>query len=141
VEINFYLYDHPNRGLLFLPYDSDIAFSEELWPGLAEADPITFEHPGWLKESQYQAILNDPTYCEQFVSAVAAARQSFDPARLVARLDAWAARIRPSLEEDPNRPFSMQEHDAELASMRTFPERRAAFVDRWLADESHCPTF
>ena len=73
VEINFYLYEHPKRGLLFLPYDGDLAFNEDIWPELETMDPITHEHDEWKRETQYQAILSDPKWCKQ--SPISADRQ------------------------------------------------------------------
>lgn len=42
VQINFYLYHHPTRGFLYLPYDEDYAFSHLSWNDGPYADPITF---------------------------------------------------------------------------------------------------
>lgn len=64
----------------------------------------------------------------------------------LAELDRPAVELQPdppfvgatALAEDPNRTFSMEEHGEAVAVMRTFPVRRAEFVDAWLA-ESHCP--
>ena len=35
--------------------------------------------------------------------------------------------------------YNEQKHDAALQAMRTFPQRRAAFIDSWLAEPGHCP--
>lgn len=138
VEINFYLYDHPSRGLQFIPYDMDISFAEEVWPELVEADPITYEHWEWLREEPYRIVLEDETWCTTYQSAVAAAYSLYDVARLEERIGAWSAQIRSAVEEDPNRTFTLEEHSAAVEQMRSFPSRRKAFVESWLAEE-HCP--
>ncbi len=138
VEINFYLYDHPTRGLLFLPYDMDISFAEDIWPELAVADPITYEHWEWLREEPYRIILEDETWCATYQNAVAAAYSFYDVQRLEERVDAWSAQIRTAVEEDPTRTFTLEEHAAALERMRSFPSRRKAFVENWLT-EDHCP--
>lgn len=138
VEINFYLYEPPGERLVFLPYDADIAFAENLWPEASTMDPITHEHPEWLKESQFQIVLGDAAWCERFVAALHEARAAFRPDELEGRIVEWAQQIATALAEDPNRTFSMEEHGEAVAVMRTFPVRRAEFVDAWLA-ESHCP--
>jgi hypothetical protein len=139
VEINFYIYDYPGRGFLFLPYDADISFAENIWPEAAYADPITYQHPDWLREAQYRVALSDPTWCEQFVAAVAAARAAYDVPAMQARLDAWSAQIAEAVAADPHKTFTNAEHDAAVAAMREFFATRAAFVDGWLAAGGHCP--
>ncbi len=139
VEINFYLYDHPTRGFLYLPYDMDIAFSENLWPQLVNADPIIYEHEDWLKETQYQAVLSDTYWCERFVEELKNARAAYDVTLLESKVDEWSSQIAEAAEEDPNKTFSLQEHEEALTALKSFFSRRAAFVDQWLADGGHCP--
>ena len=50
VEINYYLYSHPDRGFVYLPYDLDISFGDAaytsgslVWPYAVSSDPITYE--------------------------------------------------------------------------------------------------
>jgi hypothetical protein len=139
VEINFYIYNHPGRGFLFLPYDADISFAENIWPDAEYADPITYQHPEWLREAQYQVALSDPSWCEAFVDGVSAARAAYDVPAMQGRLDAWSAQIADAVAEDPHKTFSTGEHDAAVAAMRAFFQARADFVDEWLAAGGHCP--
>jgi hypothetical protein len=139
VEINFYLYDHPTRGFLFLPYDADIAFGEELWPDLYQADPLTYEHPEWLREDQYLTVLSDPSWCAAFEAALGRAYDAYDIELMASKVDTWSAQIAAAVEEDPNRTFTIEEHLAALESLRSFPTRRAQFVATWLQGTDHCP--
>ncbi len=146
VEINYYLYSHPSRGFLYLPYDMDIVFGDPaypdgglIWPDAATSDPIAYEHPGWLKEDLMKKVLADPVWCDRFVEELALARAAYSPAALSARVDVWGAQIAQALADDPRRPFTVADHDAALLSMKTFFATRAAFVDQWLAAGSHCP--
>jgi len=139
VEINFYLYHHPERGFLFLPYDADISFAENIWADAEFADPITYEHPEWLRETQYRIALSDPYWCAAFVEAVALARDAYEVGLMQGKLDAWSAQIADALAEDPHKTFSLEEHIAALAAMRDFFSAREAFVDDWLAAGDHCP--
>jgi spore coat protein CotH len=139
VEINFFLYQHPTRGLLFLPYDMDIAMSDQVWADAAHFDPITQEHPDWGKEPQFRLVLDDPQWCSAYEDALRRARQAYDVAALEQRIDAWASQIAVAVSEDPHKEFSLAEHQASLDALRTFPRRRAAFVDAWLARGGHCP--
>jgi hypothetical protein len=139
VEINFYLYEHPTRGLQFLPYDADLAFNEDIWPELATLDPITHQHAEWGREAQYQAILSEPKWCKQFVKELKAARSAFDVKDLTARIEEWSKQIEAAFRDDPHATFSVEEHERALAALRDFPARRAAFIDEWLAQGNHCP--
>lgn len=139
VEINFHLYEHPTRGLLFLPYDMDIAFAEDLWPELVSADPITYEHPEWRRERAYELVLSDPHHCQAFVAALERARAAYDVAALESKIDQWSAQIAAAVTADPNRQYTIADHEAALTAMRSFPRRRAEFVDAWLAAGGHCP--
>lgn len=139
VEINFKLYEHPSRGLLFLPVDMDLSFGEEVWPELANADPLTYEHPEWTREVAYEVVLSDPTWCQDFEAAIIRAREAYDVAELTSRIELWSAQIASAMAEDPHRQYSEEEYEAAMADLRTFPQRRAEFVDAWLAQGSHCP--
>jgi hypothetical protein len=139
VEINFYLYHHPTRGLLFLPYDADISFAENIWPEAASADPITYEHPGWLREAQYRIALSDPAWCAAFVAALEDARVAYDVPLMQARVEAWSAQIADAVADDTHRTFTLDEHDSAVVALGAFFATRAAFVDAWLADGGHCP--
>lgn len=146
VEINYYLYDHPTRGFLMLPYDLDISFGDAaysdgtlIWPDAVRADPIHYEHPGWRKEALVETVLDDPAWCARFVQELEAARSVYVPDDLIDQIDAWDDQIRPSLEADPHKTFSDARHDQAIADLRRFVVDRAAFVDDWLAQGGHCP--
>ncbi len=146
VEINYYLYDHPSRGFLYLPYDLDISFGDSaysdgtlIWPASVSSDPISYQHPGWKKEVLVQTVLADPTWCARFVEELALARAEYVPEDLAAQVQAWDAQILSALEEDPHKTFSTARHNAAVEQLQIFVFQRADFVDTWLAQESHCP--
>jgi hypothetical protein len=60
-------------------------------------------------------------------------------AKARAKVDIWAAQIRPALAKDPRRPFSLDHHAAAVANLHDFFVRRAEFVEIWLAEDGHCP--
>ncbi|MFC1642682.1 CotH kinase family protein [Myxococcota bacterium] len=134
VEINFYFYQHPTRGLQFVPYDMDAAFQRG-----TTYDPITHEHPNWLREEQYRLVLSDARWCTAFENALRRARAAYDVPELERRIDRWSAQIETAIAEDPNRTFTADEARGSLTDLRAFPAERAAFVDDWLAQGSHCP--
>jgi hypothetical protein len=146
VEINYYIYHHPTRGFVYLPYDMDIVFGDSaypdgslLWPDSLTSDPITYEHPGWLKEDRVKMVLSDPVWCQRFVDELALARAAYVPAEFAARVDTWNAQILQAVAMDPNKQFSVTDHNAAVASLKSFVQQRGAFVDQWLAQGNHCP--
>jgi hypothetical protein len=146
VEINYYLYDHPSRGFVYLPYDLDISFGDSayvggglIWPEALTADPLDYEHPGWRKESLVLLVLADPYWCGRFVEELERARGAYDPDVLTARVEAWSEQIAEAVAADPHKPYSMGAHDRAVAAMIDFFSARAAFVDGWLAEGGHCP--
>lgn len=146
VEINYYLYDHPSRGFVYLPYDLDLSFGDGaytdgtlVWPQSLTVDPITWEHSGWQKEALVETVLADVYWCERFVDELRAAREVYDPDTLLGRVDEWSAQIEDAYAEDPHAIYSLREHQEGLALLREFIPARADFVDDWLASGDHCP--
>lgn len=146
VEINYYIYSHPSRGFLYLPYDMDIVFGDSaypddslIWPDSLKSDPITYEHPGWLKEDRVKMVLSDPAWCQRFVDELVLARAAYLPTEFAARVDKWNAQISQAVVMDPNKQFSTMKHNAAITSLKSFLQQRATFVDQWLAQGNHCP--
>ncbi len=146
VEINYYLYDHPSRGFVYLPYDLDLSFGDGaytdgtlVWPQSLTVDPITWEHSGWQKEALVETVLADVYWCERFVDELRAAREVYDPDTLLLRVDEWSAQIESSYAEDPHAIYSLREREEGLSLLREFIPARADFVDDWLAGGDHCP--
>lgn len=146
VEINYYLYDHPSRGFVYLPYDLDIVFGDNaygdgslLWPGAEGVDPITYQHPGWLKEPIVQLVLADEYWCGRFVEELAVARAAYDPDAMASQVVAWSEQIAQAVDEDPNKTFSTAEHLVAIDRLEAFFADRADYVDGWLAQGGHCP--
>lgn len=146
VEINYYLYDHPTRGFVYLPYDLDIAFGDNaygdgslLWPGAEFIDPITYEHPGWLKEPLMQIVLSDAYWCERFVEELGHARAAYDPDAMAEQVSAWADQIEASVLADQHKTFPSSDHTIAIDRLEAFFAERADFVDAWLAQGNHCP--
>jgi hypothetical protein len=146
VEINYYLYDHPSRGFVYLPYDLDIVFGDAaygdgslLWPDAVWSDPITYEHTFWVKEPIFQMVLADPYWCPRFVEELVEARAAYDPDAMAEQLGEWADQIATAEAEDPHKQFSTVDHMAAIDQLEAFFADRADFVDAWLAQGNHCP--
>ncbi|HND31086.1 MAG TPA: CotH kinase family protein [Myxococcota bacterium] len=146
VEINYYLYDAPGQGFVYLPYDMDLSFGDSrygdgslVWPDTLESDPITYEHYGWRKEELVKRVLGNEAWCNRFVEELQKSRDAFVPAELQAQVESWDSQIHDALDADPRKSFSTRGHDQAVAELKQFMEDRAAFVDAWLAQGGHCP--
>ena len=89
---NYYLYDHPTRGFLFIPNDIDMPWTT------IESQPII---PDAL---QYPAgmVLADPAWRARFDDAVRRAIAAYDLRVFDARIDRWWAQIAAAAAEDPH---------------------------------------
>lgn len=130
---NFYLYDHPDRGFIWLPHDIDTAFDGDFLP--FDSSPqfpscIGRWEPDWR---HYLMMLNDPAQMERYTQALDDARAMLDVGHLESRVDVWAAQIESAASADDHRPFSMDEHQAGLASVRRYIGNRAQYIDEYLS--------
>lgn len=150
VEINYFLYDHPTRGFLWLPYDMDMTAptgefdsgASSVNIGLVEryvqANPFTYENPDWGKERLLQTVLSDVGWCSQFLQQLNSALAAYDVNLMSRDLDRWARQISAAVEEDPNKPFATSDHAAAVSTMKEFLSARRAYVESWLAT-AQCP--
>jgi len=127
--INYYMYNHPKRGFIFIPHDMDYCFEV----GDFNADLITYE-VGWGlgKPQQFLTVIADPEWYLKYLDAVDTALLAYDVETLHSRLDLWAQQIADSIDEDPNKNFTTEEHIDQVQTLRTFIEDRAYFVALWL---------
>lgn len=150
VEINYFLYDHPTRGFLWLPYDMDMtAPTGNFDPGSSsvdvgveqryvEASPFTYENPDWGKEQLFKTVLGDEAWCAKFLQELHGALSVYDVDRMTRELDAWAEQIATAVDEDPNKPFTVAQHRAAVTTMKEFLSARRAYVQAWL-QTAQCP--
>ncbi|HSD22454.1 MAG TPA: CotH kinase family protein [Anaeromyxobacter sp.] len=118
---NYYLYDHPTRGFLFIPNDIDMPWTT------IESQPII---PDAL---QYPAgmVLADPAWRARFDDAVRRAIAAYDLRVFDARIDRWWAQIAAAAAEDPHVVYT--KGDAE--DLRSRVHARSA----WLAGVADDP--
>lgn len=130
---NFYLYDHPARGFIWIPNDLDTAFDRDFLP--VESSPLfplcagRWE-PDWR---HYLMLLADPTWLERYIAELYVARSHLDVAAMQERIDTWTKQIASAAADDPHRPFTLTQHELAVDLTRSYVGERAAFVDAWLA--------
>jgi hypothetical protein len=130
VNHNFYLYDHPTRGFLWLPYDLDGAFDFTAF----NVDPVLWTPPwGHDDVGVHQAlVLADPAWRARYREALGQALAGYDPRWLGERLERWSAQIRDAVADDPRKPFSQQDHEVAVQRLSGHFGLRQRFVSAWL---------
>jgi len=112
-SINFFLYKPVDRGWTLFPWDLDNAIS--YW-GPRRNPFRRKDYHGYA--GHLDPILEDPEWRERFGDGVREAHTRLDPQVLIDRIDRWDAQIRPLLAAEPNLPYTLEEHDEAVESLR-----------------------
>jgi spore coat protein CotH len=128
---NFYLYNHPTRGFLWIPWDMD--WSLEVVP--ANADPLTWTTSWGVPQVHYAAVTSDPVWRDRYITALATARGAYDPTILLHRIDAWSEQIRTAIWEDPNLYVGYNDWVGAVDLLERHVSDRADFIDGWLEEQ------
>ncbi|MCB9674069.1 MAG: CotH kinase family protein [Alphaproteobacteria bacterium] len=112
-SINFLLYQHPERGWMPLPWDLDNAI--DYW-GARRSPFRRQDHHG--RAGHLDVILEDEVWSERFRDAVADSHARLQADVLIERTELWDAQIRPHLEAEPALPYTLDEHDDAVDSLR-----------------------
>lgn len=128
---NFFLYDHPQRGFIWIPHDLDAAY--DYLP--AETSPQYPECEGRSPNDRdhWALVLSEPRWLEVFRTGVATARASYAVGELEALVSHWAEQISTAAAEDPMKPFSNALHEAAINRLHDYPRMRADVTDAWLS--------
>lgn len=141
---NCYVYDEPDRGFVYLPWDLDSSFTQPpadlcpacgALPATVDADPITYitgRGPA-QKWRAWDLLMELPDERALFLDDLRLVLDAaYDVDTLVARHEATLARIAPYVAEDPYVDVARleEENDAILAHYAA----RRAFVEDWLQD-------
>jgi spore coat protein CotH len=108
---NYYLYDHPRRGFLVLPWDFDTIFL-----AVTDADPWEFwdgADPNKLRQLMNQ----NPAWRTRFSELVAQIRDSVLP-RMPDQVLAMCNQVREAVRQDPNRVPSFQDFEDDCQHLR-----------------------
>jgi hypothetical protein len=128
---NYFIYDHPKRGWLWLPHDLDAAIN---WND-PRIDPLYYwgGNTGWSPPWQhYIAMLRDYAWRERFVTALRRSYEAYVAANLPDMVDRFSAQIRDTAAADPTRPFTFADHLNEVAYLRQSIIVRTNSVRAWL---------
>jgi hypothetical protein len=122
---NYYLYEHPQRGFLFVPTDFDQAFPitsvEARLPSLV---PDELQHPA-------SVVLLDPAWSVRYEESVRRAVAAYDADAFEGRIWRWWAQIAIATAEDPHLAVGKPHVEALVARIR--------LRDAWLDEAVGAP--
>ena len=127
---NYYLYDHPERGFVWLPDDLDSAF-DFVPPTLDAVFPVC--NGQWPDDRQhYLLVMEDASWRDRYTDALGKALAAYDVEDMEMRLDQWSAQIAEAAADDPNKPFSNSDHETAVGDLRGFFRQRTGFLEEWV---------
>lgn len=124
---NYFLYDHPTRGFLWIPYDKDASFDYRPFDALPQF---------WSRDEQpkehYLLVMEDPAWLAKWEKALCEeAVAAYDVPRLQARVDAWVAQIEQAVREDTHLLYGVEDWQRTVAGLREHVAKRKEFVQSW----------
>lgn len=125
---NFYIYEHPSKGIQFLPWDLDYIFDSAPY----FADPDTFYRDS-NSQPHLDAIARDAVWGPRWVAALQAATDAYDPDVMDQRIADWSAQIDDAFGADPHTTISPQAHADAIARLPGWIRSRSAFMKSWTA--------
>ena len=133
---NFYLYDHPDLGVQFVVWDMDDTFEVQPY----DTDPVAGYGRGLFAQQHFRAVVDVDEGRAAYAAALRGVNEALRNANPGVLLAAWDDQVRSHLELDPNRTFTMQEHDEQLERLIAWLPARTAYIDAWLACEANPTT-
>ncbi|MSQ03570.1 MAG: hypothetical protein EXR71_17065 [Myxococcales bacterium] len=128
---NFYLYDHPTAGILFVPWD----FDDTLEIVQYNSDPISGYGHGLYQERHFLLAMQDEYYRSLYVDEVEALNEAMDPVTLAASAEQWSAQIEFAVAADELRTWGDEERAQTLQRLAEWFPSRHAFLRSWVACE------
>ena len=133
---NFYLYEHPEEGVLFVPWD----FDDTLDVTDHDDDPIDGYENWGFSQPHFLTVLADPGYRAAYVDHVEALNAAMDPALMRAQLAAWDAQVAEAVALDEKRTWGDEERTTTLLRLDAWFQARHDFLTGWVACERGAPT-
>lgn len=129
---NFYIYDHPTRGFLWMSVDIDSAFA---WIPVMQHPVFWWAHRYWVPPyipQHYVAVVTDPLWESAFAASIAEIQRGYDTARFQGWMTGWAQQIAPAVARDPRRPFTVAAQQAAVAAIDSELAQRADYLQSFL---------
>ena len=133
---NFYLYDHPDSGVLFVPWD----FDDTLDVTAYDDDPVAGYSNWAFSQPHFVTVLADPTYRATYVEAVEELNAAMEPDLMRAQLATWSTQISAAVAADELHTWGEEERATTLTRLDTWFYARHHFLTGWVACERGAPT-
>jgi len=124
---NYYLYDHPEQGMMWIPWDMDGTFD---WVGY-DIPPDYLYYPDYTPHMAY-VLASDEGHAA-FVEHIAAASDLYGTPEMLSALDDMIAQTAEWSAQDPYRYYDQATYETSLANLHPYVESRRAWLDAWLA--------
>ena len=128
---NFYLYEHPSRGVLFANWDLDDAWDVTPY----DLDPRDGYGQGLYQGRALNLVLDDPDRAARQVEEIALVAEHYDGEELAGLVEDWSAQIRDAYHDDPSRSTGWQEHLDAIERFQTYLVQRDHYLDSWVRCE------
>jgi hypothetical protein len=92
---------------------------------------IGFDPPG----QHYLAVMNDPTWRQHYVDAIATQVSRWDVGQIQSWIDTWSQQIAQAVNDDPRRQATFAEWKAAVAVARDMVQKRPAYLQTFVACE------
>ena len=130
---NWRIAHNPSDGRwTFTPWSTDLAFGWYPWMGNPHCGTYGKTPDEYQQGHLITQCWRDATCTAALESALSDLLVEWEEADLVSQIDALDALLRPYVETDPRRSYSLADYDREVACMRTFSTDRAASLQGWL---------
>jgi hypothetical protein len=125
---NFYLYDHPSRGFMIIPWDLDTILTGDT----ATADASPWEFWGTSPPNKLRQLMNqNQAWRAKFVDYVVEYRDRL-LTHLPDRVDYICDQIGPAVAADPTATSAVEDFGTDCASIKVRADERAAALRRLL---------
>jgi len=122
---NYFLFDHPELGLQYVPWDLDATFA---YYDAMSYDPFSIY---WDYVPHERTVLGEPEFERRFIEYIAEYTALYDAELMEEELVAADAQIRDLLDADPNKSYTLEEHDAAVLRTRAGFYARRDFLEAW----------
>jgi spore coat protein CotH len=140
---NFYLYDEGQKGLVFLPVDTDATFD---WLAIFDL-PGALDHPvfWWQGRAQpapppgphWSIVMADAGWRRKYADAMAALLDHWDVAQIQGWIDAWSQQIAGDVAADPHSWAGADDFNMAVAQARSIVSARADYLRSFVSCEQN----
>ena len=127
---NYYLYDHPTRGMLWIPWDQDGTFD---WVAY-NTDPVTVWYPD--ATPHMAAMLGNPEWRAQYVDRVTELAAQYGTDEMLDLYATWLDQTYAYGVADPYRYYDDSYYEYYIDSLPASVVSRKSYLDAWVEEHA-----